>query len=259
MAVDDANGNPGGKWPAQACNAWGPSINASQSAFGVTIAGEWAASPNACGYFLAGVGPESPNPDCPVYDDYLNYNDSMKAGLLNYVEASMDATRDWFFWTWKIGPNAAGAIGAPSWSYQLGLQQGWIPRDPRTALGKCQALGLTPNPFDGTYADWATGGVTSSIPASSSASFPWLPTTISNANVPLTLMPTYTSTGAITTLPAATFTAAPSSVTASVNGWFNAQDTAGGVVTVAGCTYPDEYNGIFTSSTPTAPCTGPTS
>ncbi|KAJ7682559.1 glycoside hydrolase family 5 protein [Mycena polygramma] len=257
IAENDPQGNPGGKWPAQACNAWGPPINASQSAFGVTISGEWAASPNDCGYFLRGVGPESTNPQCPEYDDYQNYNDTMKAGLLNYVLATMDATHDWFFWTWKIGPNAAGAIGSPSWSYQLGLQGGWIPRDPRTASGKCQAVGLTPNPFIGTYAEWATGGVTSTIPASSTASFPWPPTTISNANVPVTLMPTYTSTGAIITMPAATFTAAASSITASADGWFDAQDTVGGVVTVAGCTYPDEYNGIFTV-TPTAPCTGPT-
>ncbi|KAJ7930024.1 glycoside hydrolase family 5 protein [Mycena leptocephala] len=257
IAVNDDNGNPGGKWPSQACNAWAPSINASQTAFGVTIAGEWASSPNDCGYFLRGVGPESTNPQCPDYDNYQNYNDTMKAGILNYVLATMDATRDWFFWTWKIGPNAAGVIGAPSWSYQLGLREGWIPRDPRTAAGKCEALGLTPNPFNGVYAPWATGGVTSSIPASSSASFPWPPTTISGAVVPVTLMPTYTSTGSIITLPAATFTAAPSSVTASVDGWFDAQDNTGGVVTVAGCTYPDEYNGIF-SVTPTAPCTGPT-
>ncbi|KAK7061947.1 glycoside hydrolase family 5 protein [Favolaschia claudopus] len=258
MAVNDDKGNPGGKWPTQACNAWGPSTNSSQSAFGVTISGEFAASPNNCGYFLLGAGSQSTNPDCPAYDDYQNYNESMKAGISNYVLASMDATGDWFFWTWKIGPNGAGVIGTPLWSYQLGLQQGWIPKDPRTAFGKCAALGLTPNPFDGNYAGWMTGGATSTIAASSSQSFPWPPTTISGANVPVTLMPTYTSTGPVITLPPQTFTAAPSSVTASADGWFNAQDTAGGVVTVAGCTYPDEYNGIFTSSTPTAPCTGPT-
>ncbi|KAF8195623.1 glycoside hydrolase family 5 protein [Mycena galopus ATCC 62051] len=257
IAVNDANGNPGGKWPLQACNAWGPSIDASETAFGVTIGGEWAASPNACGYFLVGVGPESPNSQCPEYDDYQNYNESMKAGILNYVEATMDALGDWFFWTWKVGPNGAGVIGSPLWSYQLGLRNGWIPRDPRTAVGKCAALGLAPDPFNGTYAEWATGAVTSTIAASSSASFPWPPTTISNAVVPLTLLPTYTSTGSIITLPPGTFTAAPSSVTASVDGWFDTQDTGGGVTTVAGCTYPDEYNGIFTT-TPTAPCTGPT-
>jgi hypothetical protein len=102
----------------------------SQTAFGVTIAGEWASSPNDCGYFLRGVGPESTNPQCPDYDNYQNYNDTMKAGLLtiqivrvmalthcasvgilNYVLATMDATRDWFFWTWKVGkPPWTGTI-----------------------------------------------------------------------------------------------------------------------------------------------------
>ncbi|KAJ7180343.1 glycoside hydrolase family 5 protein [Mycena crocata] len=255
IAANDDQGNPGGKWPRQACNAWAPSH--SQTAFGVTISGEWAASPNDCGYFLRGVGPSSTNPECPEYDEYQNYNDTMKAGIQNYVLATMDALRDWFFWTWKIGPNLAGEIGSPLWSYQLGLREGWIPRDPRTASGKCAALGLIPTPFDGTYSPWATG-VTSSIPASSSMAFPWPPAMISNAAVPVELMPTYTSTGTVITMPPATFTAAPSSVTAPVNGWLNAQDTAGGVVTVAGCTYPDEYNGIFTVI-PTAACTGPTS
>ncbi|KAF7301888.1 Glycoside hydrolase family 5 protein [Mycena indigotica] len=256
--VNDGNGNPGGKWPTQACAAWGPSINTSQTDFGVTIAGEWAASPNDCGFFLRGVGPESTNPDCPDYDDYLNYSESMKAGIANYVLASMDATHDWFFWTWKIGPKMDGTIGAPLWSYQLGLREGWIPRDPRTANGKCAALGQQPVSFDGTYEPWMTGGTTSTIAASSTASFPYPPTTISNVVVPLSLMPTFTSTAPIITMPPQTFTAAPSSVTASVVGWFDSSDTTGGVTAVAGCTYPDAWNGIF-STTPTAPCTGPTS
>lgn len=64
------------------------SIN-SQTAFGVTISGEWAASPNDCGYFLRGVGAESTNPQCPDYDDYLNYNETMLAGIRNYVLGSM--------------------------------------------------------------------------------------------------------------------------------------------------------------------------
>lgn len=80
----------------------GWSSQCSQTTFGVTISGEWASSPNDCGYFLRGVGAESTNPQCPQWDDYQNYNDTMKAGILNYVLASMDATRDWFFWTWKV-------------------------------------------------------------------------------------------------------------------------------------------------------------
>jgi hypothetical protein len=40
----------------------------------------------------------------------------------------------WFFWTWKVGPNATGKIRAPFWSYKLGLDNGWIPKNPRDAL-----------------------------------------------------------------------------------------------------------------------------
>lgn len=64
-------------------------------------------------------------------------------------------------------------------------------------------------------------------------------------------MPTYTATGAVVTL-----TAGAVAETLGVDGWFDNGDTAGGVVPVKGCVYPDEYNGIF-SVTPTAPCVGP--
>ena len=35
-------------------------------------------------------------------DDWPNYSDTMKAGLLKVVLATMDALGDWFFWTWKV-------------------------------------------------------------------------------------------------------------------------------------------------------------
>lgn len=70
-------------------------------------------------------------------------------------------------------------------------------------------------------------------------------------------MPTYTNTAPIITMPPASFTSAPSKKTATVDGWFNDNDTEGGIVTVAGCLYPNEYDGVF-SVIPTAPCTGPT-
>lgn len=123
-------------------------------------------------------------------------------------------------------------------------------------MGRCASLGVEVVPFDGNYQPWQTG-TTSSIPASSSQQFPWPPTAITSADVPISLMPTYTNTAPVITMPPATFTSAPSEVTASVDGWFNDNDKEGGIVTVAGCPYPDEYNGSF-SVVPTAPCTGPT-
>lgn len=256
VAVLGATGQPGGKWPALACSSFGQNIENNRQGFGVTIAGEFSVAPNDCGLFLNGVNSTSANPDCSTYNDWVNYNNSMKDGLLNTFQASADALGDWIFWTWKIGPSQAGTIQAPLWSYQLGLQNGWIPKDPRTAQGKCASLNVNISFFPGNFLPWQTG-TPSSIPASSSTQFPWPPTSITAANVPISLLPTYTNTAPIIILPVPTFTAAPSQVTQGFNGWFNRNDTEGGAVKVTGCPYPDEYSGFF-AVTPTAPCTGPT-
>ncbi|KAJ7806004.1 hypothetical protein B0H14DRAFT_3153087 [Mycena olivaceomarginata] len=42
----------GGIWPKQACSAWGPALNTSRSAFGVTVAGEFSNGYNDCGLYL---------------------------------------------------------------------------------------------------------------------------------------------------------------------------------------------------------------
>ncbi|TFK32824.1 glycoside hydrolase superfamily [Crucibulum laeve] len=257
IAVPGDSGMLGGKWPKAACDNWGPMVNQSRQAFGVTIAGEFSGSPNDCGLFLLGVGTDSTNPQCPEYDDWENFNSTMKEGIKNFIEASFDALGDWFFWTWKIGPSqTSGRIETPLWSYQLGLRNGWIPTDPREAIGKCAALSAASVPFDGTFSGWQTGAPTSSIAASSSSLFPWPPTTLSGISVPMSLVPTYTTTGSVTTMPVQTYSGAPASVTKSDDGWFDKQDTEGGVVTVSGCPYPSEYDGIF-QVVPTAPCTGP--
>ncbi|CAA7271152.1 unnamed protein product [Cyclocybe aegerita] len=256
-AVGDT-GIAGGQWPLSACNAWGPATNSSRRNFGVTFGGEFSASPNDCGLFMVGVGQVSSNPQCSEYDSWETYNSTMKEGIQNFVKASFDALGDWFFWTWKIGASQeSGRIETPLWSYQLGLRNGWIPQDPRSAVGMCQSLNAGTEPWDGTFQPWQTG-TPSSIPEASSSQFPWPPVTISSAIVQVNLLPTYTNTAPIITLPPATFTAAPSSITASADGWFNHQDTEGGITTVAGCPYPSEYDGIF-SVIPTAPCTGPES
>jgi glucan 1,3-beta-glucosidase len=74
----------------------------SRQTFGVTIAGEFSATFNDCGTYVRGVGAESTNPQCPEYDGWQTYNDTMREGVLNFVRASQDALQDWFFWTWKV-------------------------------------------------------------------------------------------------------------------------------------------------------------
>jgi hypothetical protein len=149
------------------------SFTHSRSNFGVTIAGEFSGSPNDCGLFLRGVNSTTTNPDCPIYNDWQSFNATMKEGAKNFVLASLDAFQDFFFWTWKIGPSLeSGKVETPLWSYQLGLENGWIPTDPRELLGKCASLGSAQKPFDMQFKPWQTGGETSSIAASSSESFP---------------------------------------------------------------------------------------
>ena len=77
----------------------------SRSAFGVTIAGEWSNGFNDCGLFLNGVGgSHSYGGNCADWQDSSNWSAGTKAGLMAFASASMDALRDWFFWTWKVSP-----------------------------------------------------------------------------------------------------------------------------------------------------------
>ncbi|KAJ7463501.1 glycoside hydrolase family 5 protein [Mycena galericulata] len=259
----------GGIWPAQACNAWGPSINTSRTAFGVTVAGEFSNGYNDCGLYLTGVnGTQHYGGDCSLWLDSSTWNATVKAGLLQFSLASMDAMQDWFFWTWKIGNATDGVVSSPLWSYQLGLEGGWMPTDPRTSVGTCAALGVDSAPFDGTFSAWQTGGAgAGTIAPTAIASFgTWPPATISNvAAAALTVLPTYTQTGSVATLTYITPTpsgsasgAATVKPTVSVgNGWVDPSDTAPGVTSVAGCTYVDAWSALNAAvPTPTALCTG---
>ncbi|KAF6750558.1 glycoside hydrolase superfamily [Ephemerocybe angulata] len=259
MVAPAENGEPGGTWPAQACTAWGGLYNNSRNAMGPTFCGEFSAAPNDCGLFIRAVGVESMHPQCAEYNDWENYNSTMKAGLQNWITASFDAFGDFFFWTWKIGPSKAGRVEAPLWSYKLGLDNGWIPKDPRTSLGKCTSLGIASTPWIGTFQPYRIGQAASpTVPADYAAQYPWPPVSIPSADVPVELLPTYTNTAPISTLPVPTFTGAPPSATQSFDGWFNDNDKVGGITTVAGCPYPTGNPAVF-DVVPVAPCTGATS
>ncbi|KAG9312258.1 glycoside hydrolase family 5 protein [Chiua virens] len=247
----------GGIWPQTACNAWADSMNASQTAFGVTIAGEFSNGFNACGLFLTGTtGTASAGPSCSLFLDASQWNQTMKDGLMEFTLASMDALQNWFFWTWKIGNSSTtNSVEAPLWSYQLGVQGGWIPTDPRTALGTCEALGVSQQPFSGQYASWQTGGAgAGDIPASSIASYGQYPPSSINGLTPSAnqaLLPTYTSTSAVPTLPPPTFSPTP---TVSVGGgWYDSADTGLAPTEVQGCGYPSAWDAV-SSSMPTALC-----
>ncbi|KAJ7487059.1 glycoside hydrolase family 5 protein [Mycena latifolia] len=262
IATGEDPARAGGAWPEKACATWAASMNQSRSAFGVTVAGEFSNGYNDCGLFLDGVGGAAHyGGDCALWEDAAPWNASVKAGVMQFALASMDALQDWFFWTWKIGEAADGVVRAPLWSYQLGLEGGWMPTDPRTARGTCAALGVTGPQFDGTFSAWQTGGTgAGTIAAAATAEFGvWPPATLAHVDpAALTVLPTYTATGAVPTLtyimPSATGSAV--TTTASIgDGWADAGDAAPGVTAVAGCTYPDAWNALSLPA-PTALCTG---
>ena len=71
------------------------------------------------------------------------------------------------------------------------------------------------------------------------------------------LMPTYTDTATVETLPMPTYTFTTGKATRTISagdGWLDAQDTQGGQTAIAGCTYPDPWNAASGVALPTAPC-----
>ncbi|KAJ7632162.1 glycoside hydrolase [Roridomyces roridus] len=245
------------------CNAWGSEFNNTMEDFGFIVAGEFSNAVTDCGTYVNGVGQGTRYEgtfagswpvmgDCE--SDWLNWqtwNSATKNAYKTFAQQSMDALQNWFFWTWKIANTTNGVVEAPQWSYSLGLQNGWMPTDPRSAIGAC---GNT-SPFLGTLSSWQTGGAgAGTIPASVTASLSWPPV------VSASLLPTYTPQGTPITLPGPTFTTTSggSTPTASINvgsGWLNSADTAGMMKPIAGCSYLDPWIGS-TVSPPAPLCTG---
>ncbi|KAH7883443.1 glycoside hydrolase family 5 protein [Phlebopus sp. FC_14] len=252
----------GGIWPNTACSAWADItdfFSHSQTAFGVTLAGEFSNGINDCGLYLMGVGNDASYGDsCSLFLDASQWNDTMKAGFMEFTLASMDALQNYFFWTWKVGNSStSNKVESPLWSYQLGLELGWMPTDPRKASGTCAALGVVGQPFEGQYYSWQTGGAgAGTIAASSIATYERYPPMSINgltAGATQSLLPTYTSTSAIPTLPPPTFTPSPPSSVNVGNGWFDSGDTGLAPTEVSGCTYPNAWSAVSVAM-PTALC-----
>ncbi|TFK42709.1 exo-beta-1,3-glucanase [Crucibulum laeve] len=235
------------------CTTWANAVNNSMSTFGLTNAGEFSNAVTDCGLFLNGVGlgtryegtyTQGNWPrigSCDSWTDWQNYTPAMKKSITNFALASMDALQDYFFWTWKIGNSSvSGKVETPAWSYQLGLENGWMPKDPRAAVGVCGGS----NPFVPPLQAWQTGGAgAGNIPASVSSALEWPPATLSNAGAVSTL-PSYTPTGPIPTLAGPTFTLQSSTATPTVdvgNGWANPSDNAGVFVEISTCSYLDPW------------------
>ncbi|KAG7445616.1 glycoside hydrolase [Guyanagaster necrorhizus] len=207
--------------------AWAIATNQSSKAFGVTLGGEWSTAVNDCGLWLNGIGSTPGYPDCTIWDDWASYNASTIAGIKNVALASMDALQNFFFWTWKIGNSTQlGTSSSPLWHYQLGLQQGWVPKDPREAIGHCASVLSSSQIFDGSYPATATGGSgAGTVEAAQTSSHVFPPPSLAPSFSPsqMSLLPTYTPTGSIKTLFAPTFTAAPKATVGT--GWNNSADT----------------------------------
>ncbi|GAA5830886.1 hypothetical protein JCM3770_001802, partial [Rhodotorula araucariae] len=173
----------------------------------------------------------------------------------------------WFFWTWKTGySDQLGMIANPMWNYQLGLQEGYIPANPRTVLGSCAAIGAE---FGQSYsqvpastlAPWMTGGTgagTFADQAQYTQYAAWPPSSFGVASgatmgpyaTPVENLPTFTPTGSRITLATAAQpqpTAWPSGYAASSvdagDGWFQDKDTASFYRPVSSCSYPDAWSG----------------
>ncbi|KAJ6550142.1 glycoside hydrolase family 5 protein [Mycena capillaripes] len=255
------------------CNTWGSSINNTMQSFGFIVAGEFSNAVTDCGLYVNGVGQGvrydgtyklgGPWPDLGDCDtdwlDYPNWDTTTKNAYLTFAKASMDALQNWFFWTWKVGNSTAGKVEAPHWSYSLGLQNGWMPKDPRDAVGQC---GNTA-PFKGPLSAWQTDGAgAGAIPTDVQAALVWPPPSIAFAGSvtsPASLLPTYTPSGTSITLPGPKITPASGEQSASGsvdvgNGWVNPSDSAGMMVPIVGCNYLDPW--IGSSVSPPSPlCT----
>ncbi|KAF8149962.1 glycoside hydrolase family 5 protein [Crassisporium funariophilum] len=108
-----------------------------------TVVGEWSNAVTDCARWLNGRGVGSRwdatwfPPQSRFHGSCANFTGSMdgfsadyKAFLRKYWEVQVEVgenVQGWVFWTWK-------AENADEWSYQKGLEGGWIPQDPTNRM-----------------------------------------------------------------------------------------------------------------------------
>lgn len=131
-----------------------------------------------------------------------------------------------------------------------------MPPDPRVADGSCPQPG-----FDRALQPWQTGGTGAGDIPAEATNVAWPPAQIVLSPTPApvmvsaALLPSYTPTGTLITLPTPTFANATVTVDAG-NGVANPAVTQGAWVPIAGCAYINEYDGNG-AAIPTPACGAP--
>ncbi|KXN89093.1 Glucan 1,3-beta-glucosidase [Leucoagaricus sp. SymC.cos] len=115
---------------AYACSTLLPSFTSFAASNIWTVVGEWSAALTDCAKWLNGRGTGS---SCDGWTGSWNgtdggkgFSDQYKNMLRQYWELQVEigeAVQGWIYWTWKTEI-------ADEWSYQKGLEGGWIPSDP---------------------------------------------------------------------------------------------------------------------------------
>ncbi|KAJ7707731.1 glycoside hydrolase family 5 protein [Mycena rosella] len=107
-----------------------------------TVVGEWSTAVTDCTLWLNGrgvgarwdgtyFGPTTPLGSCAGWTgSSSNFSSDYKTFLRQYWEVQVtmgENVQGWVYWTWK-------AENSDDWSYQKGLEGGWIPQDPTSRL-----------------------------------------------------------------------------------------------------------------------------
>ncbi|KAJ1723309.1 hypothetical protein LPJ61_005838 [Coemansia biformis] len=119
-----------------------------KTSIGVVV-GEFSAATHDCTRYINGFGRGSrwdgtlegvDHPLCPLSNcsctgdyggNYTQFSSSYRGFLQRYVDAQLSIydkeLAGWFYWNFRTE-------GAPEWDYLLGVEQGWFPKFPRTAV-----------------------------------------------------------------------------------------------------------------------------
>ncbi|PWN51778.1 glycoside hydrolase [Violaceomyces palustris] len=279
LCFGDQNNDPWDVQIMKPCNQYGPATDAGRAQLGLTIGGETSLAVNDCGLYLNGVGEniryEGTYPgyttrmgSCQRWDDWEHYDQDMIQGMSRFALTVMDSLHHFFFWTWKIGPSLrTGKPVNPAWSYSLGLQQGWMPKDPLNASnGACRAQAARLNTYaaatttwNGRYQAWQTGSASSYSP--NLRQYAWPPTSLASASAPVTNLPRYTATQPVQFVASPTFSATATvkgdpHPTPTVGNWFNSADLTPMYTPIAGCNYPSNAYDMAGFDGSGWPCSG---